>query len=82
MSTFVDPRITSRNKLVGPGTTRHLEIVKDSIINHLGNDPSHPNWPEISRDHFTVELGRMVTDQQSVKASAKALEKAAARINT
>lgn len=80
-STFDDPRITSRSKLVGPGTTRHLEIVKDSILHNLGNDPSHPNWSEISRDHFTVELGRMVTDQQTVTETAKALEKAAMRIN-
>ena len=81
MSTFEDPRITGRSKLIGPGTTRHLSIVKDSILNHLGNDPSHPNWSEISQNYFTVELGKMVTNQQSVEKTAQELARAAAKIN-
>lgn len=48
--------------MIGLGTTRHFKVYRDAILNHMGTEPSHRNWAELSRDYFAVELGKMVTE--------------------
>lgn len=75
-STFTDPRILKRTNLVGPGTTRHFDVMHDAIMHHMGSEPHHPKWPELSRDHFAVQLGKMVTRQQSIADTTREMAEA------
>ena len=43
-STFEDPRVKAK-AVIGPGTTRHLEIVKWTIHNVMASEPDMPLWP-------------------------------------
>jgi multiple sugar transport system substrate-binding protein len=78
-STYDDPRIKSRAR-VGPGTTRHLPVTLDAILNRMGTEPHFAGWEDLATDSFAVELGRMITRQQSVEQTltrmAQAAEKA------
>ena len=56
-SVYDDPRITARNR-VGAGTTRHLDVVRDTIANDMGSEPDLPEWAEISNDTIPVRLGQ------------------------
>ena len=38
------------NSRVGKGTTRHLDVVRDTIANHMGSEPDLPEWAEIAND--------------------------------
>lgn len=66
-SNYNDPRIREKAR-VTPGTTRHFDVTLDAIMNHLGTEPHLPAWPTLSID-FAVELGKMTTGQQSIKAT-------------
>src|SRR5262249_11405918 len=67
-SNFDDPRIKAK-ATVGIGTTRHFAITLDAINNRMGTEPHLPAWPSLSVDRFAVELGKMITGQQSVKTT-------------
>lgn len=56
-SVYDDPRVTA-NARVGPGTTRHLDVVRETIAHHMGSEPDLPEWAEISNDTIPVQLGR------------------------
>jgi len=54
---YDDPRIIA-NRRVGPGTTRHLDVVRASIENDMGSEPDLPQWTELSNDTIPVRLGK------------------------
>lgn len=56
-SVYSDPRVIA-NRRSGPGTTRHLDVVRDTIANYMGSEPDLPEWAELSNDTIPVELGR------------------------
>ncbi|MGF1553328.1 MAG: ABC transporter substrate-binding protein [Paracoccaceae bacterium] len=56
-SVYDDPRITERAR-VGPGTTRHLDVVRATIAEDMGSEPDLPQWAELSNDTIPVRLGQ------------------------
>jgi len=54
---YDDPRIIA-NRRVGPGTTRHLDVVRETIANDMGSEPDLPQWAELSNDTIPVRLGK------------------------
>ena len=56
-SVYDDPRIIA-NRRVGPGTTRHLGVVRETIANDMGSEPDLPQWAELSNDTIPVRLGK------------------------
>lgn len=75
-STYDDPRIKSRER-VGPGTTRHLPLTLEAILNHMGTEPHFPEWEKLATQSFAVELGRMITCQQTVDKTLSNMAQAA-----
>jgi len=67
-SNYEDPRVKARAKVM-TGTTRHLEVTLDAILNRMGTEPHLPDWPALSVESFAMELGKMVTGQQNVKTT-------------
>ncbi|MCP5170352.1 MAG: extracellular solute-binding protein [Hahellaceae bacterium] len=64
-SNYSDPRTQAQQK-VALGTTRHLPIVKKAIETQMGTEPHLATWADLANQHFAVELGKMVTGQQSI----------------
>lgn len=77
-SCYEDPRIMAQ-KRVGPGTTRHLDVTLDAITHHMGTEPHLSGWDQLVVNGFGVELGRMVTGQQGVKETLRAMQSAAGK---
>ena len=46
------------NRRVGPGTTRHLDVVRETIAKDMGSEPDLPQWAELSNDTIPVRLGK------------------------
>lgn len=69
-STYEHP-FTQQQAKITPKTTRHMGIVLDAILNRMGTAPHLPNWLQLATNDFPIELGKMVTQQQSVKATAE-----------
>ena len=64
---FDDPRIIANNR-VGPGTTRHLNVVRETIAKDMGSEPDLPEWAELSNDTIPVRLGKYFAgDYRSAK---------------
>ncbi len=61
-SVYDDPRIIA-NRRVGPGTTRHLDVVRETIANDMGSEPDLPEWAELANDTIPVRLGKYFADQ-------------------
>lgn len=57
-SAYDDPRVKANAKVGIPGTTRHLDAVRETIAEHMGSEPDLPEWAELSNDTIPVELGR------------------------
>ncbi len=57
-SVYDDPRVKANAKYGIAGTTRHLDVVRATIDNHMGSEPDLPEWAELSNDTIPVELGR------------------------
>lgn len=71
-----DDRRVKANARVGKGTTRHLDVVRDTIANHMGSEPDLPEWAEIANDVIPVELGRFwAGDYDSPKAALDTIAK-------
>lgn len=67
-SVYDDPRVKG-NARVGAGTTRHLDVVRETIAKHMGSEPDLPEWAEISSDTIPVALGKYFAgDYSSPKA--------------
>ncbi|MFV0493369.1 MAG: ABC transporter substrate-binding protein [Pseudorhodobacter sp.] len=56
-SVYEDERIIA-NRRVGAGTTRHLDVVRETIANDMGSEPDLPQWAELSNDTIPVRLGQ------------------------
>ena len=56
-SVYDDPRIIA-NRRVGAGTTRHLDVVRETIAKDMGSEPDLPQWAELSNDTIPVRLGK------------------------
>jgi multiple sugar transport system substrate-binding protein len=56
-SVYDDPRIIA-NRRVGPGTTRHLDVVRETIAKDMGSEPDLPQWAELANDTIPVRLGK------------------------
>lgn len=76
-SNYKDSRILERARVM-PGSTRHFSVVFDAIMNHMGTEPHLPGWAQLAVDSFSIELGKMVTGQQSIKATLDKMAKDAA----
>lgn len=63
ISSFEDPRIIERKSLVGSGTTRHLDVVKEIIDNYMASEPDMALWAGLSSNEIPTELGRLLTGQ-------------------
>lgn len=56
-SVYDDPRVLA-NARVGAGTTRHLNVVRETIASHMGSEPDLPEWAQLSSDTIPVNLGK------------------------
>ncbi len=56
-SVYDDERIIA-NQRVGAGTTRHLDVVRETIAKDMGSEPDLPQWAELSNDTIPVRLGK------------------------
>lgn len=75
-SVYDDPRIIA-NRRVGPGTTRHLDVVRETIAQDMGSEPDLPQWAELSNDTIPVRLGKYFAgDYKSTKAAMADIAKA------
>lgn len=77
-SNYEDPRVKAKAK-VTIGTTRHFDITLDAIMNRMGTEPHLPHWANLAVDSFAVELGKMTTNQQSIKTTLDRMAEAAER---
>lgn len=68
-SVYDDPRIIA-NRRVGPGTTRHLDVVRETIANDMGSEPDLPQWAELSNDTIPVRLGKYFAGDYSSSKEA------------
>ncbi|WP_167590381.1 ABC transporter substrate-binding protein [Oceanidesulfovibrio indonesiensis] len=73
---YLDQRIEEQKRVV-PGTTRHYDVTLDAIRNRLGSGPNLRNWHTLAERSFAVELGRLVTGQQDVMQTLRAMQTAA-----
>ena len=62
LSSFADQRVKAK-AVVGPGTTRHLEMVKWTIDNDIASEPDMPLWAGFSNNEIPVKLGKLLTGQ-------------------
>ncbi len=60
--------MTAEKACVATGTTRHMPVTLDAIMNHMGTEPHLPAWPSLST-RFAIELGKMTSGQQSIPAT-------------
>ncbi len=63
-SVYDDPRIIANNR-VGAGTTRHLNVVRDTIAMDMGSEPDLPQWAELANDTIPVRLGKYFAGEYS-----------------
>ncbi len=63
-SVYDDPRIIA-NRRVGAGTTRHLDVVRETIAKDMGSEPDLPQWAELANDTIPVRLGKYFAGEYS-----------------
>ena len=63
-SSYNDPRIVARKGLEGAGTTRHLDVVLDTINNHMASEPDVAIWAGVANNEIPTELGKLLTGQE------------------
>ncbi|MGP1396325.1 MAG: ABC transporter substrate-binding protein [Inquilinaceae bacterium] len=74
-SAYDDPRVKANAKPGIAGTTRHLDVVRETIANHMGSEPDLPEWAELSNDTIPVELGRYwAGEYDSAEATMNAIK--------
>jgi multiple sugar transport system substrate-binding protein len=79
-SSYQDPRILEKAK-PGPGTTRHLPVVKQTIDNLMASEPDMPLWAGFSNNEIPVTLGKLLTGQDYGGDAKKAMDDLAAQID-
>lgn len=77
-SSFADPRVKAKER-VGPGTTRHLPVVLETIEKYIASEPDMPLWAGLSSNEIPTELGKLLTGQD-YGGSAKACMDQVARL--
>lgn len=80
LSSFEDPRVKAK-AVVGPGTTRHLPIVKWTIDNAMASEPDMPLWAGFSNNEIPVSLGKLLTGQAYDGDAKKCMDDVAAQID-
>jgi multiple sugar transport system substrate-binding protein len=79
-SAYSDPRILEKAK-PGPGTTRHLPVVKETIDNYMASEPDMPLWAGFSNNEIPVNLGKLLTGQDFGGDPKKCMDAIAAAID-
>jgi multiple sugar transport system substrate-binding protein len=80
LSSFADQRVKDKAK-VGPGTTRHLEMVKWIIDNNIASEPDMPLWAGFSNNEIPVNLGKLLTGQDFGGDAKKCMDTVAESID-
>jgi multiple sugar transport system substrate-binding protein len=80
LSSFADQRVKDK-AVVGPGTTRHLEMVKWIIDNNIASEPDMPLWAGFSNNEIPVNLGKLLTGQDFGGDAKKCMDAVAATID-
>jgi multiple sugar transport system substrate-binding protein len=62
LSSFEDPRVKEK-AVVGPGTTRHFDVINWTINNAMGSEPDMPLWAELANNDIPVTLGKLLTGE-------------------
>jgi multiple sugar transport system substrate-binding protein len=62
LSSFEDPRVREK-AVVGPGTTRHFDVINWTINNAMGSEPDMPLWAELANNDIPVTLGKLLTGE-------------------
>jgi len=81
LSSFADQRVKDK-AVVGPGTTRHLEMVKWIIDNNIASEPDMPLWAGFSNNEIPVNLGKLLTGQDFGGDAKKCMDTIAGLIDT
>lgn len=77
-SVYDDPRVHA-NRRVGAGTTRHLDVVRQTIANDMGSEPDLPAWAQISSDTIPVNLGRYFAGE--IDSAKECMDEIAAQVD-
>ncbi|MBP0028627.1 hypothetical protein [Roseofilum sp. Guam] len=77
-STYSDPRL-KMGFGANPQVANYFEVTLDAIENRMGTEPHHSNWIEVGFDRFPMELGKLMTNQQSIRTTLNNMAQAAAR---
>lgn len=80
LSSFADERVKAK-AVVGPGTTRHLPVVKEIIDNDMASEPDMPLWAGFSNNEIPVNLGKLLTGQDFGGDAKKCMDTVAEAIN-
>ncbi|MGC1427423.1 MAG: extracellular solute-binding protein [Albidovulum sp.] len=80
-SSFADPRVKEKER-VGPGTTRHLPIVKETIDKYMASEPDMPLWAGLSSNEIPTELGKLLTGQDYGGSAKACMDKIASIVDT
>ena len=80
LSSFADPRVKAK-EVVGPGTTRHLPVVLETINNDMASEPDMPLWAGFSNNEIPVNLGKLLTGQDFGGDAKKCMDTIAATID-
>ena len=80
ISSFNDPRVKAK-EVVGPGTTRHLPVVLETINNDIASEPDMPLWAGFSNNEIPVNLGKLLTGQDFGGDAKKCMDAIAMQID-
>lgn len=80
LSAFADERVKAK-AVVGPGTTRHLPVVKWTIENAMASEPDMPLWAGFANNEIPVNLGKLLTGQDFGGDAKKCMDTVAAAID-
>ena len=80
LSSFADERVKAK-AVVGPGTTRHLGVVLETINNDMASEPDMPLWAGFSNNEIPVNLGKLLTGQDFGGDAKKCMDTIAAAID-
>lgn len=80
-SSFADPRVKAKER-VGPGTTRHLPVVLETIETYMASEPDMPLWAGLSSNEIPTELGKLLTGQDYDGNAKACMDKIASLVDT
>ncbi|MDB9519919.1 hypothetical protein PN466_23520 [Roseofilum reptotaenium CS-1145] len=77
-STYSDPRLQLGLR-ANLRVANYFDVTLDAIENPMGTEPHLPNWIDLGFNRFPIELGRLITNQQSIQTTLDNMARAAAR---